>query len=138
MIEQIINKHGVLLKQMVLYGLIGTLSAAIDSSLFILLRYLHVEIFLSNFISVNAGITCSFFLNTYINFKMTDKLLKRALSFYAVGYLGLLLSMGILLVFATELKFNEIIVKIISVFVVAAFQFVLNKLITYRKKAYHG
>lgn len=66
---------------------------------------------------------------------MTDNLLNRAVSFYTVGYMGLLLSMGLLFIGADYLNFDEMPVKIVSVFIVAGFQFVLNKLITFRRMA---
>ncbi|MCX8128553.1 MAG: GtrA family protein [Clostridia bacterium] len=122
------------LREMFLYGIIGSVSAGMDSLVFIGLRYLNVGLYISNFIGINLGITLSFTLNTSFNFKKTDKLAKRAISFYTVGYSGLLLSMGIMFIGTDWLHINENVVKLASVFVVAAFQFILNKFITFRKR----
>ncbi|MDP4093076.1 MAG: GtrA family protein [Bacillota bacterium] len=134
MIKKIIIIRLPLIREMFLYGIFGAMSAGLDSLSFIGLRHLHVWLYAANFISINLGITLSFFLNTYLNFKKTDNLGKRAISFYSVGYSGLLLSMGILYIGTSWLNIHEIVVKLFSVVIVAAFQFVLNKLITFRKR----
>ncbi len=134
MLSNFYKTHKTLIRQIVLYGIIGLTSATLDSVLFILFRHLGINLFLANFISINCGITLSFLLNTFINFKVKTNIVKRAVSFFGVGYIGLLLSMAIMFVFVTKLGYPEIIVKIISVFFVAAVQFCLNKFITFGKR----
>lgn len=136
MIRELLKKHPIV-KEAIWYGIIGVISAGIDSLLFAFLRTISLNLYFANFISTNVGITCSFFLNTYVNFKISDSIWKRALSFFAVGYCGLGLSMLILHLGVTIYGLNDIIVKVCSVFIVAAFQFVLNKMITFRGKR-HG
>ncbi len=127
-------KNKKLLKEIVLYGIIGGTSSLMDSVVYyVLTRSLTFSEFVSNFISVNIGITISFLLNTFINFKKSDKLFKRAVSFYTVGYFGLGLSMLILYIGVHLLEMSDMVVKLGSIFIVAAFQFVLNKLVTYGK-----
>lgn len=127
-------KNKKLLKEIMFYGIIGGTSSLMDSVVYyILTRSITFGEFFSNFISVNIGITISFLLNTFINFKKSDKLFKRAVSFYTVGYFGLGLSMLILYIGVQLLEMNDMIVKLGSIFIVAAFQFVLNKLVTYGK-----
>jgi putative flippase GtrA len=126
-----------LLKEIFLYGVIGLFCAGLDSLLFLLLRKADVNLYISNFIGINLGILCSFLLNAHFNFKTKDKLSIRALKFFAVGYCGLALSMIIMFVGVDTLQFKEMVVKIFSVFVVAAFQFTVNKLFTF-KKTIHG
>lgn len=129
-----IGIHKDLIKQMALYGVIGGGSSFLDTVCYIVMtRYYLLGTLLSNFISVNIGITCSFFLNTYFNFRQTSKLGKRALSFFLVGYCGLGLSSMMLFIGTNVIHINDIVVKVIAIFFVAAFQFVLNKLITYSK-----
>lgn len=131
-IKWILNQY-TLLKQIIFYGIIGTTTASIDSVIFIALQILNFNKYISNFVSINIGITLSFILNTYINFKVTDKILKRGISFFAVGYLGMALSMLILYIGVDLLSINSIMVKLFSVVLVAIFQFILNKFITYKK-----
>lgn len=128
-----LRKQEILLRQMLLYGLIGGLSSCIDSgAYYILTRLYSLNEFSANFVSVNIGITISFILNTFYNFKMTSRLGRRAISFYSVGYMGLILSTFILYFGIHVIEINDLLVKIVSVFLVALFQFVLNKLITYK------
>jgi len=133
MIKDIIKKYKII-KEILLYGIIGATCASIDSICFIILGYLGLDKYIANFISINIGILLSFILNTYFNFKMTDKLGKRAISFFSVGYSGMLLSMIILYIGCDVLSISSTIIKLFSVVIVAVFQFILNKLITYRRR----
>lgn len=90
-------------------------------------------VFIANFISVNVGIIGSFILNTFLNFKVYDYLLKRAITFFIIGYCGLGLSMLIMYLGIEVFDYKELVVKIFSIILVALFQFILNKLVTYRK-----
>ena len=122
------------IRQFFLYGLIGVCSSILDTVCYVFLtRNITLKWHLANFISVNIGIACSFILNTYFNFKKSNKLGKRAISFFAVGYCGLGLSFLLLHIGTNLLHINDIIVKLVSIVFVAAFQFILNKIITYSK-----
>jgi putative flippase GtrA len=124
----------VLIRQMLLYGIIGGLSAGLDAAIFkLLLDYTGINEYVINIISINAGIITSFILNCKFNFKATDKLGRRFLSFYAIGMSGLLLSTGILYA-GQYLNISVFTVKLGSIFIVALYQFVLNKFITFRTK----
>ena len=98
-----------------------------------LLYSAHWNIYFPNFVSINIGILCSFLLNAFFNFKRSDKLWRRALKFFAVGYCGLVLSMLILRIGVVRFDFDDKLVKLFSVFFVAALQFILNKFITFNK-----
>ncbi|MNN14511.1 GtrA-like protein [compost metagenome] len=123
-----------ILNELIIYGVIGVLTSSVDSLIFYYLMKINSHIYMVNFISINAGILLSFFLNSYLNFKKTDKFFKRAFSFFCVGYTGLLLSTLILYTGVELLNYSEISVKLISIVLVAMFQFVLNKLITFGKR----
>jgi putative flippase GtrA len=120
-------------KEIILYGLIGGISAGMDTLLFWLLSK-AINPFVANCISVTMGITISFLLNTFLNFKVRDRLFVRAVSFYAVGFTGLALSSLLLYLGIEVLHVDGLFVKIILVFIVAAVQFILNKLVTFRKR----
>ena len=122
-----------LFREFILYGLIGLLAATLDGLVFFYLRKLGVSLYPANFTSINLGMLCSFTLNTFFNFQVSDKLLARAARFFAIGYCGLLLSTLILLGGVTLLAYPELPVKIFSIFLVAMLQFIFNKLITFRK-----
>lgn len=123
-----------LIREIFMYGLIGLFSAFMDTISFLLLRKLGFFIFLSNFISVNIGICISFILNTYINFKKTTAIKKRAVCFFLIGYLGLALSTFIIRIEINHFYLSEIISKIMSVLIVAIIQYLANKFITFQEK----
>jgi len=121
-----------LIRELILYGLIGGSTAALDVALFHLFFTIGVPLLLANFISVNIAIALSFLLNAKFNFKKTDSLAKRAVSFFSIGYFGLLISLAILWVGVDVLKYQELYVKVFSVVIVAAVQYVLNKFLTFK------
>jgi putative flippase GtrA len=144
-IGQLYSKY----RNFVLYGIIGLISAGLDFVIYTSLIQMGVVyllsniigihlsniivIHLSNIIGIHCGIFCSFILNRYYNFKVKDNVFYRFLSFYAVGLLGLLVSSGLLWLLVTKIAWNEIHAKLITIIVVAIFQFIVNKFITFRK-----
>lgn len=124
----------ILLKELFLYGVIGVISSSVDALLFkALITYWLENYLIVNSISVIAGILISFTLNLYFNFKTFDNILKRFISFFSVGIFGMLLSSMILTV-GDKLNIDIFIVKLASIVIVAAIQFVLNKLLSFRKE----
>ncbi|MBQ7734737.1 MAG: GtrA family protein [Bacteroidales bacterium] len=121
-------------RNFILYGLIGGTCAGIDFVIYTVLCYFGCNHLISNIISTHCGIFCSFLLNSYVNFKVSDKLFRRFLSFYAIGLLGLALSEGMLYLMVDMGAMNKIIAKLITVFVVALVQFFMNKFITFKRK----
>ena len=131
------KKHKELIREIVLYGIIGLIAASTDSVVFYFLSK-WLNMYASNFISINLGIALSFVLNMYVNFQVHDKIPQRAFSFFAVGYTGLTLSMLILYIGVDLANLPKMDVKLLSVFIVAAVQFTLNKLITFRRGRIDG
>lgn len=125
-------KNDSIIKQIILYGFIGAISSGLDLLVFKLLTNTGMNIYVSNFISINIGIVCSFLLNSHFNFKLTDRILNRGLNFFIIGYCGLALSMVIVYLGGNFFHIDELITKLISIFIVSAFQFVLNKLVTFK------
>lgn len=123
------------IKHAIIYACIGAIASTTDSLLFIVFtRKFGIWYLIANFLSVNIAMTLSFLLNTFLNFKQTKNLLKRAIFFYGICYFGLMVSMGILYVGISLLGFSDIYVKIFSVLFTGCFQFTFNKLVTFRKK----
>ncbi len=121
-------------RNLILYGIIGSLCAALDFCVYTALCYFDIMPFLlANIISIHVGILTSFMLNRSINFKVKDKTTLRFLSFYAVGLTGLGISELMLYLMVTLGGMNELISKLFSIIVVALIQFLLNKFITFRK-----
>ncbi len=130
-ITTLLRKNSLLLK----YAIIGGLSASIDFIIFsILSNKLHIDYLLANIISVHCGIFCSFILNRQYNFKIKDKTIKRFISFYFIGILGLGVSTLLLYLLVDISEWNKIVAKLLTIIVVALLQFILNKTITFKSK----
>lgn len=122
-------------RNLILYGVIGSFTAFLDFIVYTMLTSgLEVYYLIANCISVVIGITTSFILNRYYNFKVKDKPLIRFFSFFAVGVLGMILSNFILYVSVEEYGFSKIVSKLLSIIIVVFFQFLLNKFVTFRIK----
>jgi putative flippase GtrA len=128
-----VNLDKLLIRQIFLYGIIGGGSAFLDFLLFSLMyKQFGLNKYFANGISVHTGIAMSFILNRKFNFKKIDRVLFRAISFYITGLFGLALSQGLLWLGGIFL-FPVIMVKFMSIFIVAVVQFVINKLVTFNK-----
>lgn len=119
-------------RELILYGIIGGCCAALDFGLYTLLG-LWIPYLWANVISVHAGIICSFILNQQYNFKVKDRPVQRFTFFYLIGLAGLGLSELLIYLLAKRLGWDYLLTKLLTVVVVALFQFTLNKFITFRK-----
>lgn len=120
-------------RTLVVYCSIGLTGALIDMTLFVLLtRKLGLYYQLANAISVTAGITNNFFWNARINFRTTDRILVRFISFYMIGLTGLALSAFLLFVLVGLLYLPPIPSKVATFVFIALIQFFLNKRISFR------
>ncbi len=132
-IKSFIEKEFTRHRQLFFYGIIGGGCAFIDFCVYTVLCRLGISYLTANLIGVHCGIICSFLLNRHYNFKVKDKVKLRFLSFYVVGLTGLAISSGMLYLLIDHYHFCEIYAKIPTIIVVAFFQFVLNKFITFKK-----
>jgi putative flippase GtrA len=122
------------IRQVLLYGAFGVVAAGCDFLAFRALREAGLALLAANLISVNLGIAVSFVCNAFLNFRRTDVLGRRAVVFFCVGWSGLALSSLILWIGVERMELDETWVKIASIVVVAAYQFTLNKLVTFRAR----
>jgi putative flippase GtrA len=131
-------------RNLILYGIIGGISASLDFVIYTLLCHFnlidqagelinvhHYQI--ANLISVHCGIFCSFLLNRTYNFKIKDKALLRFLSFYVIGLTGWLLSAALLHLMVGIKGWDEVYAKLLTIIVVSLAQFLLNKFVTFKK-----
>jgi putative flippase GtrA len=133
-----------------LYICIGFTGLTLDFVTFLLLvRVLHLPELVANPISMSVGIINNFFLNAFFNFRETDRLLSRFLSFYAVGIVGILVGNFILWFFNGVIgnsvssllayiwqplsNYRLELVKGGSIIVIGVMQYFLNKYISFRK-----
>ncbi len=128
MIANLFQKY----REFIVYGIIGGTCALFDFCVYSLLCFC-IPFLIANIISTHCGIFLSFFLNRKYNFKVKDKTFRRFITFYVVGLLGLGLSELLLFVCVNQLNIEKLSAKLITVFIVALIQFVLNKCVTFRK-----
>ena len=115
------------IKHFVMYVLIGIVAVGSDNVIF------NLSMYVSNFISVNCGLTVSFICNTFINFKKADNLVKRGGYFFIIGYIGMSISMVFLHYRVIFINISESLTKLISTAISGLMQFTLNKVITFRE-----
>lgn len=119
-------------RELILYGIIGGFCATLDFVVYLLLSKV-MPILAANIISVHCGIFCSFMLNRQFNFKVKDKTPQRFIMFYIVGLSGLAVSELLIYLLSIRLGMDYRWSKLITVFVAALLQFLLNKFITFKK-----
>jgi len=139
-------------KEALKYGMVGVIGLAIEwGSFFILRDVLHINYIISHILSSVLAITNNFLLNSRFTFKATDKILKRAVSFYGVAGVGILISTTLLPIFVKMInlglayvdmdisqKIVQNIGKLGATGVVVIIQFFWNKYITFKKRLPEG
>ena len=119
---------------LILYGIIGVFSAALDFAFYSLLVCVcGINYLISNCISVLVGIFSSFYLNRKYNFKVKDHVRRRFIMFLAVGLSGLVMSDLILYFCIDLLSMDRFVSKLLSIVLVVFFQFLFNKYLTFKK-----
>ena len=125
-----------LLKNIFLYGFFGVCAAVIEIGVDMLLYLTPMWPMLVTIIGAVVGLLFTFTTNTFLNFKKTDNLLKRFISYAGIASIGI--AFKALVMFLCYQFYNignvipEFVMNIILVFGVAAVQFVFNKLFTYK------
>lgn len=122
-------------RELIGYCLIGGSGVIVDFSVFTLFQAvfgLHYQG--ANFISFSVANLSNFLLNAFLNFKVKDRLLVRFFGFYGVGLFSWFLSANLLYIFFERLGISVYIAKMITLVLVTAVQFTLNKFVTFRKR----
>ena len=122
-------------RQLILYGIIGSFSAFLDFLVYTALISIGLFYIQANCISVLVCIGTSFLLNRHLNFKVKDAVLRRFAIFLVIGLAGLMLSNLILYGCIEWIGLDKLLSKLLSIVLVALFQFILNKYITFKPTA---
>ena len=121
-------------RQLILYCIIGGCCIALDFAIFsILAVWVGVDYQLANFAGYSSGTATSFILNARLNFKTSDRIVLRFLSFCAVGGLGLLTSASILWIGVDRLELNKCLAKTVTLPLIFLLQYNLNRLLSSRR-----
>jgi putative flippase GtrA len=119
--------------QLIKYFAIGGTASAIDVVLFlVLLNVMNTSVLMAHSISVPASVLFSFFVNARHNFKTSDHMVLRLLSFVVVCTIGYLAGYAAI-AFAATVGIDPNIGKILSLPLVFVIQYILNSRITFRK-----
>lgn len=115
------------------YCLIGFSGFIIDMMLYyFFVSHVHLPYLFANVISIMVGISNNFILNACYNFRITDKLLFRMISFWLVGGIGLSISSGMLFMLVRSWHMHPMMAKACTLAVVPIIQFTLNRFVTFR------
>jgi putative flippase GtrA len=120
---------------LVKYLLIGGAASALDVVLFLVLfNLVGTTPFVAHSISVPTSVLFSFVTNARHNFRTSDRLALRLISFATVCTIGYAAGFGVIMS-AVALGLGENVGKIASLPVVFVIQYVLNSRITFRTAA---
>lgn len=119
--------------QLVKYILIGVLGLVVDFGIYTILTHFKMNVEIANIISSTCGIINNFLWNSYTNFKVHDRMILRFISYFIVGQITTVFTTVSLFIFVTKLGYPHLIVKIVATFVATLIQFVINKVVTFRK-----
>ena len=130
-INKLLHSEGLI--QLIKYVLIGVVGLVVDLGTYLILTYFNLNVEIANIISSTCGIVNNFFWNSYTNFKVRDRMLLRFIAYFLVGQITTVFTTVSLFIFATKLGFPHLIVKVVATFVATLIQFVINKVVTFRK-----
>lgn len=119
--------------QLVKYVLIGVLGLVVDFGIYTILTHFKMNVEIANIISSTCGIINNFLWNSYTNFKVHDRMILRFISYFIVGQITTVFTTISLFVFVTKLGYPHLMVKVIAIFMATLIQFVINKVVTFRK-----
>lgn len=122
-------------KQFIKYTIIGLSGVSIDFVLYsALITFTPINFLIANFLSISIAIINNFVLNAFLNFRKKDKLLLRFLSFYIIGFLGILISQILLLVFV-KFGIGEVLAKFLTLPFILILQFILNRKFSFNENS---
>ena len=121
-------------RQFLLYCAIGASGVTLDFSVYsLMLKSAALDYQAANAAGYAAGTLLSFFLNAHFNFKTRDWLALRLFSFCTVALLGYAASAGTLYLLVARLGLDKYLSKLVTLAVVVALQYNLNRLVSFRK-----
>lgn len=93
-----------------------------------------IELQIANIISWIVSVTFAYVTNRKFVFKSTNKnVLKEAINFFVSRISTLLIDMGLMFLFVTELNFNDKTMKLVDQIIVIILNYVLSKLFVFKK-----
>lgn len=125
--------------EIIKYLIVGVLTTVVNMIFFYALTYFlldgnnAIQLQIANVISWIGSVTFAYIANRKIVFNSNNGVLKESIKFYSSRLLTLFLDMGIMFLFVTLLDFDYKIIKIISNILVIIGNYIISKLIVFRK-----
>lgn len=120
------------LRQFFLYAICGGAGVLADLCIYSGLVLAGINYLIANTAGYAVGTLVSFTLNRHFTFQTYDSMLRRLSLFFGVALAGYLVSSAALWLLISQLTVNVLIAKILTLLIVLALQFSLNRAITFR------
>ena len=121
-------------RQFLLYCVIGASGVTLDFGIYsLLVKAGLLDYQAANAVGYSSGTLLSFILNARFNFRVTDKIPLRLISFFSIAFLGWLVSASLLHVFIGRCGFDKYLSKFATLIAVVLLQYNLNRVLSFRK-----
>lgn len=132
MMIEFFKKH----KEILLYLFFGAVTTAVSILSFALFEWAGLDVLVANVLSWIISVLVAFITNTLWVFESTlkEKVLQKALRFYAARLFTLAVEELLLLVFIKLLGFNSLVVKTVAQVVIIVLNYLLSKLFVFNKR----
>ena len=127
-------------KELINYLIFGVLTTVVSLGTYYLLVFTildannPIELQIANIISWITCVTFAYITNKKYVFAPTNKsLIREILEFYASRIASLFIDMGFMFLFVSVLKFNDTVIKMIGQVVIININYILSKLIVFKK-----
>lgn len=126
-------------KSIVMYGIFGVLTTILNYFVYWLCAHpFSLDLLVSNVLAWIAGVAFAYVTNKIYVFESKEKsskgIIRELFSFVMSRLFTLLVETVIMYIFAKKLGFNDLIIKLIANVVVIILNYVLSKLIVFKKK----
>ena len=119
-------------KHAFLYMILSTVGTIVDCCIFLLLTWLWLPIIPSNIISDTCGMITSFSLNVRRNFKNSDHIKARFISYVIISVTWMALSTSMVYIFITWLWIPKWLSKLMQLLIMAIPLYIANRSLTFR------
>lgn len=122
-------------KEIINYGIFGVLTTLVNIiSYFILAKVFGIQYLISNVIAIILSILFAYITNRIFVFESKNKnIIKELVLFFYYRLISSIIDMSIMYIFVSVLKFDDMIIKIISNVIVILLNYVFSKLFIFKK-----
>lgn len=123
-------------KEIINYGIFGVLTTLVNIiSYFVLAKIFGIQYLISNIIAIVLSILFAYITNRIFVFESKNKnILKELILFFYYRLISSIIDMSIMYIFVSVLKFDDMIIKIVSNIIVILLNYVFSKLFIFKNK----